>query len=284
MAIRPEGFFSSDADGNEMRKSTLGWDWSRSDREHWMGAAVEHASFAGDDWSHEEQRLYGRAAGTFGRGEVTESTWRWQAKLGSNGHTALGSASLNTEGTNRREIFFERELLETRSGTERGQMYNVLGAAIDHSFGARWSGTALAGVQTFSDDNLRTHLRGNLVFVALPEFGISAQVRTRYFRDSEPYGGNYYSPEWYGQALGVLALRRIVHGYTWRAAVGLGRQRTADDDWKRARLVEAGVESPRWRQSWVRVIAGYTDTPVATSTGMGSYSYRYLMLDCVIAF
>ncbi|HYU68913.1 MAG TPA: hypothetical protein VEL09_06235, partial [Burkholderiales bacterium] len=63
-----------------------------------------------------------------------------------------------------------------------------------------------------------------------------------------------------------------------------GRQASADEDWKRARLVEFGFETPRWRQSWLRLVAGYTDTPVVTSDGIGSYSYRYGTLEAVVAF
>lgn len=284
MALRPEAFFSSDADGNVVWKSSLGWDWRHRDREHWMGIDLQHARFSGEGWSHAEERLYARAAGTLGSAALSDESWRWHARIGSNGHTALGSMSLNTEGPNRRELFFEREALETRAGVERRQMYNFLGAALDHPFDARLSGTALAGWQTFGDGNERLHLRANLVFAALPEQGLSLQVRTRYSHNSEPYLGGYYSPGWYGEALGVIAMRRVVHGYSWRAVAGLGRQRSADEHWKRARLLEFGFESPRWRRSSVRLIAGYTDTPVVNSNGSGSYRYRYGMLESVIAF
>lgn len=284
MALRPEAFLASDSDGNEVSKTSLSWKWQYSDREHWMGIDVQRARFSGKDWSHEEDRVYGRAAGTFGPSEVSDDTWRWQARLGTNGDTALGSISLNTEGPNRREIFFEREALETRAGVEREQMYNFAGAAADQPFGERASGTALVGLQTFGDGNERIHLRGNLVFSVFPEQGVSVQARTRYHHNSDPYLGGYYSPEWYGQALGVLALRRVVRGYTWRGLVGLGRQSSAGEESKRARLVEFGLESPRWRQSWIRVIAGYTDTPVANTNGLESYSYRYGMVEAVITF
>lgn len=283
MALRPELFLSSDADDSQTQKLGLGWDWKRRDREHWAGAKVEHARFSGEGWSHSEQRLYGRMAGTLGEGEPSDDTWRWRADVGTNGDAVLGSASLHTEGERRREVFIERELLETREGTRRGQMFTFLGAAFDQPLGTRLSGTALVGLQEFGDSNLRTHLRGNLVFALAPEQGISAQLRTRWYRNSDPFAGDYFSPDWYGEALGVLALRRVVGGHTWRAAVGQGRQRSSEEDWKRARIAEVGYESPRWRNSWMRLNAGYTDTPVATSTGMGSYSYRYLMLEAVIA-
>ena len=263
---------------------SLGWDAWRQDRERWAGVEVQDARFTGDGWSHDEQRVYVRAAGVVGQAPAGEDSWRWQARIGSNGHQLLGSATFNTDGPRRREIFIERDLLETGSGLARGQVHTFAGAAIDHPLGDRLGGTALAALQDFDDGNLRSHLRGNLVYALAPGQGISLQARGRYFRNSEPHAGDYYSPDWYGEALGVVALRRVVGGHAWRAMAGVGRQRSADEDWKRARKFEVGYESPRWRRSWLRVNAGYTDTPVATSTGTGSYSYRYLALESGIAF
>jgi hypothetical protein len=283
-AVRPEAFISSDADGNEAHKLSLGWDWWRTDREHWAGLEVQDVRFSGEDWSHREQRAYLRAAGVFGPAPVDEDSWRWQARAGSNGDDVLGSASFHTEGPRRRELFVERELLETEAGIRDGQVVTFAGAAIDRPFGERLSATALAGLQDFDDGNLRSHLRGNVVYALLPEQGLSLQVRGRYYRNSEPYAGDYYSPQWHGEALGVLALRRVAGGHAWRAVAGIGRQRSSGEDWKRARMFELGYESPRWRSSWLRVHAGYTDSPVVTSSGTGSYSYRYLMLESVIAF
>ncbi|UWX03525.1 hypothetical protein H1235_10735 [Pseudoxanthomonas sp. NC8] len=185
---------STDADGNDTRKLSLGWDAWRLDREHWVGVEVQGVRFSGDGWSHDEQRAYVRGAGLFGPAPAGDDSWRWQGRVGSNGHTLLGGATLNTDGPRRREIFFERELLETEAGVKRGQVYNLVGAAIDHPFGERASGTALAGLQDFDDGNLRTHLRGNLVYAVLPAQGISLQLRGRYYRNSDPYLGGYYSP------------------------------------------------------------------------------------------
>jgi hypothetical protein len=49
-------------------------------------------------------------------------------------------------------------------------------------------------------------------------------------------------------------------------------------------MLQVGLETPRWKDAWLRVDAGYTDTPVLTDTGAGSYAYRYLRVQGVVAF
>lgn len=276
-ALRPELWLSSDADDNETQKYGLGWDLRRYDRDHWLGLKLEQARFAGTGWAETEQRLYLRAAGG--------DAWKWRVDAGSNGHDLLGSASVHSEDARRKEFFVEREVLETREGVEHGWVQTFAGAAIDLPMGDRWTATGLVGAQDFgSGDNLRTHVRGNLIFAVAPEQGLSLQLRSRYYRNSDPYEGDYFSPRWYGEALGVLAWRRHWGGYTWRAAAGWGRQRSEDEGSKRARMLEVGLETPPWKQAWLRANAGYKDTPVLNDTGTGSYAYRYLSLEAVIAF
>ena len=277
-ALRPELWLSSDADGNETQKYGLGWDLRRYSDDRWLGVKVERARFAGDDWSQTEQRLYVRAAGG---GDL----WRWKVDAGTNGDALLGSASLHSADARRKEFFLEREILETRDGAERGLVQTFAGAALDLPLDERWTATGLVGLQDFgSGDNLRTHLRGNLIFAAFPEQGVSVQLRGRYFRNSDPAEGDYYSPAWYGEALGVVALRRNYAGYQWRAVAGWGRQRSDNEGWKRARMFEIGVDTPHWKQAWLRANAGYKDTPVLNDAGAGSYAYRYLSLEAVIGF
>jgi hypothetical protein len=277
-AVRTDVWMGSDADGNETRKFALGWDFSHRDLQHWWGAKVEQARFSGQDWSHRENRLYLSGAGEAG-------SWLWEGDVGSNGDDVIGRASLHSRDARRKEVFIEREVLETRGGTANGWVQTFAGATIDMPMGERWSASAVAGLQDFGvGDNLRTHLRGNLVFAVAPEQGVNLQLRGRFYRNSDPREADYYSPEWYGEALGVIGWRRHVGGYQYSARAGWGRQRSGGDDWKRARMLEASIETPRWKDAWLRLDAGYTDTPVLTDTGTGSYAYRYIRLQAVLAF
>lgn len=277
-AVRTDLWFGSDNDGNDTRKYALGWDVRHDDLQHWWGVKVERARFSGDGWSESENRAYLAGAGELGG-------WLWEGEVGGNGHDLLGSASIHSQDARRKEFFVERDTLETRNGARNGWVNTFAGAAIDLPMGERWSASALAGLQDFgTGGNLRSHLRGNLVYALAPEQGLSLQLRTRYYRNSDPFEADYYSPDWYGQALGVLGWRRHVGGYQWTARAGWGRQRSSEEGWKNARLLEVGVETPRWKSAWLRLDAGYSDTPVATSTGSSDYAYRYANLQAFVAF
>ena len=278
-AVRTDVWVGSDADGNEARKLALGWDIEHRDIEHWWGVKVEHARFSGNGWHDAQDRLFLSGAGDAG------SQWQWEGDVGTNGDDLIGRASIHSRDAYRKEFFIERDVLETRNGVAQGWVQTFAGAGIDVPMGDRWSASGVAGVQDFDvGDNLRTHLRGNLVFAVAPEQGLSLQLRTRYYRNSEPREADYYSPRWYGEALGVVGWRRYVGGYQYTARAGLGRQRSAGDSSKRARMLEVGMETPRWKNAWLRLDTGYTDTPVLTDTGAESYSYRYARLQAFVAF
>ncbi len=278
-AVRTDVWVGSDADGNEARKLALGWDIEHRDIEHWWGVKVEHARFSGRGWHDGQDRLFLSGAGDAG------SLWQWEGDVGTNGDDLIGRASIHSRDAYRKEFFIERDVLETRNGVAQGWVQTFAGAGIDVPMGDRWSASGVAGVQDFDvGDNRRTHLRGNLVFAVAPEQGLSLQLRTRYYRNSEPREADYYSPRWYGEALGVVGWRRYVGGYQYTARAGLGRQRSAGDSSRRARMLEVGMETPRWKNAWLRLDAGYTDTPVLTDTGTDSYSYRYTRLQAFVAF
>ncbi|HEX5693730.1 MAG TPA: hypothetical protein VFY00_03815 [Arenimonas sp.] len=276
-ALRAEGFISSDSDGNDVQRTSLGWDFSRRDIEHWWGLRVERARFSGDGWRSTEERLFLRAAGG-------EGGWRWQGEAGTNGDDLLGSASVHSTDERRKEFFIQRDVLETRQGVEEGLVHTYVGGAIDVPLSGRWTATGLVGLQDFGGDNLRRHLRGNLIYVVAPEQGLSLQLRLRQFNDSDPGEADYFAPGRYRQALGVVSMRRFFGGYQLRATAGYGRQDFTGAGSQPSRLLELDVQTPKDRGHFLRATAGYTDAPGdGASLGTG-YSYRYLRVEGVWVF
>ena len=110
--------------------------------------------------------------------------------------------------------------------------------------------TLVAGLQPFTGDNVRTHVRATYADVVEANRGLSAQLRIRYFRSSEPGEFDYYSPCLYAEVLPVLQMRRFVGGWQLLRAVGYGAQRDSDSKWRSSRFVNARFTSPAVRKDW----------------------------------
>ncbi len=270
-----EVFASSDADNTSILKTGIFANFVHRDLEHYQGIKIEQARFApfGRD-SVEDQRLYYRFADTGKR-------WKWRGSLGTDGETWLGSASVFTEETRRQEYFLEREIVETPLGLQRGIYSTFAGAAFDVPLDARNIVTGLVGVQAFTGDNTRQHVRARYIRVLNDDWGLSAQLRTRYFRSSDPREFDYYSPRWYAEAIPVLQLRRFRGGWMYQGAAGWGRQRDSDSQWRNARLLEASITSPKTRDWFLKASVGYSNTPINTGY---TYDYTQLMLEAFIKF
>ncbi len=276
-ALRADGFMSSDSDGNDVQRHSLGWDVSRQDIEHWWGLRFERARFSGDGWSEREERLYLRAAGGDGG-------WRWRGEVGSNGDDLLGSASIHSTDAYRKEFFLERDVLETRQGMEEGLLSTFAGAAMDFPLSERWSANGLVGLQDFGGDNLRRHVRAAVVYGLVPSQGLSLQLRVRQANDSVRQEADYFAPGRYRQALGVVSMRRFVGGYQWRATAGYGRQDFTGVGSQPSRLLEVDFQTPKDRGYYLRATAGYSDAPANTASGASDYSYRYVRVEGVWEF
>ena len=272
-------FLSSDADDTEIRRVGLTADWSFVDARHYRGVELERAHYAPLGLpGRNESRAFVRFAGATDRRE-------WNGRVGTDGHRLLGNASLVFTGALRTELFAERDLLETRGSLERGQTVTFAGAAVDVPLGDgdHRQLTLLGGVQDFDDGNLRTHLRATVVQVLSDRLGLSAQLRLRAFRNSEPAAGDYFSPESFVEAVPVLQVRRrFAGGWVGTVAGGWGRQRHTGSDWRQARLAQVSLTSPAAPgRSYFRGTFTYTDTPGIAGEG---YGYRQATLQWVRPF
>ncbi|HEX8526388.1 hypothetical protein [Allosphingosinicella sp.] len=263
-----EFFYSADSDGTEVARAAIDFDLSRVDRNRYLGVSVERARFnpGARGWQSSD-RVYLRAADRIG-------DWQLRARVGTDGHTLIGSASVNDEARIRKEFFVERDIVETRMGLDRGIYSTFAGAAVDLPADDRNVFTALAGVQAFTGDNVRLHLRGSYVHVLKPEWGLSAQLRGRYFQSSVPGEFDYYSPRWYAEVLPVLQMRRFVGGWELLGAAGLGMQRDSASDWRSSRYAHARFRSPLRSSGWdLNGAFAYTNTPSLAGTSGSGYSY-----------
>ena len=241
------------------------------------GPDAGRAEEPGAGADHEVPQRGGAAGG--------EGGWRWQGEAGTNGDDLLGSASVFSTGARRKEFFLERDVLETRRGLAEGRVHTYAGAALDWPLSERWSATGLVGLQDFGGDNLRRHLRANLVYAVAPEQGLSLQLRLRQFNDSDPREADYFAPGRYRQALGVVSMRRFFGGgYQLRATAGYGRQDFTSIGSQPSRLLELDFQTPKDRGHFLRATAGYSDAPGDSASQGTGYRYRYVRVEGVWAF
>lgn len=277
MAAGADLFLSADGEDSSVVRAGLNLDWDRDGPDKYRGLRLEKARFnpLGQGWRGDE-RIYLRAADQLGG-------WKWTAQVGTDGDTALGAAAIHDQSRFRKEVFVEREIVETPRGLDEGIYYSFAGAALDLPASERTVLTLVGGLQEFTGDNVRTHLRANLIHVVKPEWGLSAQLRTRWFKSSEPGEHDYYSPRWYAQLLPVLQVRRFTDsGWRYMAAAGWGAQRDSTSRWRSSRHLNASVTSPAITPGWA-LTSGflYSNTPV--STGF-TYSYVQFNLGITRAF
>ena len=145
------------------------------------------------------------------------------------------------------------------------------GASYDIPLDDRNIVTALVGVQKFSGDNWRVHMRGRYIYVVQPDWGLSAQLRLRSFWNAAPREYDYFSPRWYAEAIPTLQMRRFYNRWQYLVAAGWGIRRNTGGGWKSAQLANVRVISPAFGSNWyVKADFTYSNAPVSAG-----YSYNY---------
>lgn len=266
-AAGTELFYSADSDDTQVLRGAIDFDLRAVGEERYAGIRLERARYdpAGTGWQSRD-RLFLRAGDETG-------AWQWRGRIGTDGDTVIGALSINDQAPVRKELFIERDIVETPQGLARGIYSTFAGAAFDLPADERNVFTALAGVQAFTGDNVRIHLRGSYIHVVKPQWGLSAQLRGRWFRSSDPGEFDYYSPRWYAEILPVAQLRRFVGGWEMVGAAGLGVQRDSGSDWRQARYAHARFRSPAQGQWRAHGAFTYTNTPSVTAAVDEGYRY-----------
>ena len=264
-AVATDAWASTDADHTQVFRLGVNFDWVNEGDKRVRGFRLEQARFT---------PLGGHTTG-FERGYVryadSSGHLAWNAPLGTDGHTAIGTVNLVDEAGWRKEAFVERDVIETPLGVTRGIYYTFAGAALDVPLGSRDSGTAVLGAQAFTGRNVRLHARATYVHTLKREWGLTAQLRARYFRSTVPGEFDYFSPRWYAEVLPVLQLRRFDHGWRYLVAGGYGAQRDAGSAWRSSRYLNGQVTTPARGGLQLKASVLYANTPVGSG-----YVYDFL--------
>jgi hypothetical protein len=212
----------------------------------YAGVAVQTTHYSQSGWQRDapavlflwrnQQRQ--TLAGTLAEGGVVRVAGRTRA---------IGEAtwSLRAGARTGFELLAASDLVETRRALERATAYTFLGASAERQWSKRFTAIGLGGHQRFTDGNARVHFRARLIWMLVPEHGISAQFRFRQFQSKQlDAGADYFNPRRYREWQGGLAIRKRHAQWTWSGTVAAGREEIDGNAAKGTVLADLRTEGP----------------------------------------
>lgn len=168
----------------------------------------------------------------------------------------------------------ERDFVNSQRGIDAGLAYTSLALVADHAFTDRFNVGVSAGTALFSNDNHRPILRTRWNYALDERWGLNVFVKTRNYRNSNPYRPEYFSPERLGEAsLGLSTRFLMADSVVVSASVDAGRQHV-DGESQPIWSAKLGLASPRGsRVEWA---AGLEATNSASLFTTQAQSYRYV--------
>ena len=181
------------------------------------------------------------------------------------------------------ELLAASGLVETRRALENATAHTFLGVSAERQLGERFTAIGLAGQQRFTDGNERVHLRARLIWLLVPDQGLSAQVRWRQFRSSKlDVGDAYFDPRRYREWQAGLVMRKRHAGWIWSGTIGAGREAVDGNDERTTALADVRAEGPLGKGAHLIVNASYN-----RSAGYGiaeRYWYRAIGVTVMVPF
>ena len=236
------------------------------------------------DWSADRFSIVGAlrkterdtGAGVVASAGVSESADRWRI---------IADATWNARLTKDTgfELIGQRDLVETRAGIDAGTMTNFVAASVDHAATERLTLIALGGVQVYSDNNWRPHLRGRAIYTLVPEQALSVQARARGYESKGDASATYFNPDRYVQADLGLRLRRALGDWRVLAAAGFGEEDIEGVGRKGTYYLEARGERYFSKDLWL-ALSYVLDHSSGSDSASGDYTWHYFRAVLVIPF
>jgi hypothetical protein len=156
-------------------------------------------------------------------------------------------------------------------------------ASIEQQVVERVTAIAMLGNMYFSDTNTRPMVRAKLIYDLVPDYGVTAQLRYRQYRDTNTTVlNNYFNPDHYSETMIAFGARKRLSGWMLSGTAGVGRQKVSQDPSTTTQLYELAATSPvASNDYYFKTRAGY-----GKSAGFlgPNYFYRYVMEEIIFPF
>ncbi len=191
-------------------------------------------------------------------------------------------STMLTDST-RAEVMVFRDRVETQNSIINGIYYTMGGVSIEQQVMERLSVVLFGGNLYFSDTNTRPTLRAKLIYDLIPDYGITAQLRYRQYRDTNTnVANNYFNPDNYNESMVAFGMRKRIEGWMINGTAGVGQQSIDHGPSTTTQLYELALTSPiHANDVFFRTKAGY-----GKSAGFlgPNYFYRYFMGELIFPF
>jgi hypothetical protein len=173
--------------------------------------------------------------------------------------------------------------VETQNSLNNGIYYTLGGVSVEQQVLERLTAILMGANMYFSDTNTRPIVRAKLIYDLVPDYGLTAQLRYRQYRDTNTnVANNYFNPSTYNETMIAFGARKRMAGWMLSGTVGVGRQTVNQDPSTTTQLYEFAATSPvASNDYYFKTRAGY-----GKSAGFlgPNYFYRYVMEELIIPF
>ena len=202
------------------------------------------------------------------------------------GHTRfIGDATWSLRPTQRTgiELLAAGDLVETQRALDRAIAYTLFGASAEQQLAERFTAIGLAAYQHFTDANERLHFRGRLIWLLVPEHGITAQLRWRQYQTKQlDVEGAYFNPGRYHEWQAALAMRKRYGGWLWSGTLAAGREEIDGNVTHPTALADLRAEGALGNNARLIVRAAYNRA--AGFAAADGYWYRLLGVTLIVPF
>jgi len=280
----PDIYFGSDSEGFSAYKYRAGYLPLYEHGEEYTGITYQHNYFTQGSWNStgEQYTLLTKAINP-------RTALGYDLNVGyntENGHQLVTTDSkygFRVTDSTKAEVMVNRDRVETQNSLSNGIYYTLGGISIEQQILERLSAVVMGGNMYFSDTNTRPTVRAKVIYDLLPDYGLTAQIRYRQFRDTNTsVSDNYFNPSSYSETMVAFGMRRRIEGWVLSGTVGVGRQTVNQDPSTTTQLYELAATSPvASKEYYFKTRAGY-----GKSAGFlgPNYFYRYVMEELIFPF
>ena len=251
---------------------------------HYAGVAAQTTHYTQSGWHRDAEAILVLCRNQ--RRETLAGTIAEAGLVRIAGHTRLiGDATWTLRPSERTgiDLLVAADLVETQRALDRATAYTLFGISAGRQLTARFTAIGLAGYQRFTDGNERVHLRGRLIWLLVPEHGISAQLRWRQYETRQlDVGGAYFNPGRYQDWQAGLAMRKRYAGWVWSGTLAAGREEIDGNIKRTTSLADLRAEGTLGKATRLVLHASYNRS--AGFAIRDGYWYRVIGMTVIVPF